>query len=512
MKPLRDDQQEALEKLRTAYAEGKRRIVMQAATGWGKTVLAGALVRRARELGNRVIFTAPALSLIDQTVDSLRSQGIEDIGVLQADHRLTDPGKPVQVASVSTLARRDIPPADVVIIDECHRWYKFYETWLTDPAWADVPFIGLSATPWTKGLGKWFEELIVAGTTAQCIAAGTLSPFKVFAPSHPDLTGVKVVAGDYHEGQLSQAMSGPSLVADIVTTWLMRGESRPTLCFCVNCKHAELIQAKFAEAGVPCGYQDASTPMSEREEIKRKFHSGEYPVVCNVGTLTTGVDWDVRCIVLARPTKSEMLFVQIIGRGLRTAPGKDHCLILDHSDNHTRLGFVTDIHHETLDNGVPKPTGIAPPRPEPVECPSCGHLNNPGTLICTECGYQLKLPVTQEDGELEELKAPPPRVPLKDQKITEVYGGLLWIANERGFKPGWVAYKFKEIYGYFPQHGWKVESQPPSKELLAFVRQQYKAWARTQRAAAKIESVDDLHMDDSDDPFAKYSGGRYRSW
>src|SRR5436190_18971175 len=131
----------------------------------------------------------------------LRSQSITaaDIGVLQANHRLTDPSRPVQVASVSTLARRVIPPADVVIIDEVHRWYEFYETWLTDPDWGDVPFIGLSATPWTKGLGKWFEELIVAGTTAQCIEAGTLSPFKVYAPSHPDLTGVKIVAGDYHE-------------------------------------------------------------------------------------------------------------------------------------------------------------------------------------------------------------------------------------------------------------------------------------------------------------------------
>src|SRR5258708_9633418 len=93
----------------------------------------------------------------------------------------------------------------------------------------------------------------------------------------------------------------------------------------------------------------------EGSAIAKGFHAGEVDVVCNVGCLTTGIDWDVRCIILARPTKSEMLFVQMIGRGLRTADGKVDCLVLDHSDTHTRLGFVTDIHHDDLDDGKPRP-------------------------------------------------------------------------------------------------------------------------------------------------------------
>src|SRR5208282_5722440 len=95
-----------------------------------------------------------------------------------------------------------------------------------------------------------------------------------------------------------------------------------TLCFAVDCAHAQAIQRRFEEAGIAAGYQDARTPMDERREIKRRFHSGDFPVVVSVGTLTIGVDWDVRCISMCRPTRSEMLFVQIVGRGLRTADGK----------------------------------------------------------------------------------------------------------------------------------------------------------------------------------------------
>ena len=219
------------------------------------------------------------------------------------------------------------------------------------PEWQRVPFVGLSATPWTKGLGKHYDDLIVAATTAELIDKGFLSPFRVYAPAHPDLSAVKIVAGDYHEGQLSEAMSQPVLVADTVSTWLRLGEDRPTLCFAVDRAHARRLADEFEAAGVPTGYVDANTPADERERIGQRLREGQIKVVCNVYCLTTGVDWDVRCIILARPTRSEILYTQIIGRGLRTAEGKSDCLILDHSDTTLRLGFVTDIHHETLDDG-----------------------------------------------------------------------------------------------------------------------------------------------------------------
>lgn len=124
-------------------------------------------------------------------------------------------------------------------------------------------------------------------------------------------------------------MNKAPLVADIVKTWLEHGEQRPTLCFCVDRAHAKYVQEQFLQAGVACGYIDAFTKIPDREIIKARLERGALKVVCNVGCLTTGVDWDVRCIILARPTRSEMLFVQIIGRGLRLAEGKTDCIARD---------------------------------------------------------------------------------------------------------------------------------------------------------------------------------------
>ena len=189
--------------------------------------------------------------------------------------------------------RREIPPAELVFIDEAHKIFNFYGKWFTDPAWKDVPFIGLSATPWAKGLGRLYQELIIAATTQDLIDLGYLSKFRVFAPAHPDLKGVRTIAGDYHEGDLGTVIDKVPLVADIVSTWLKHGVGRPTLCFAVNRVHAQHIRDKFEEAGVRAGYVDCFSTSSERIEVRSKFASGEFQVVCNVGVLTMGVDWDV---------------------------------------------------------------------------------------------------------------------------------------------------------------------------------------------------------------------------
>jgi hypothetical protein len=192
-KALRPHQERALTLLRQSLGSRKRRPMLQAPTGFGKTLLAAAVVDGARRKGKRVIFVVPALSLIDQTVQAFGEEGIVEVGV--GFHELSDFNQPVQVASVQTLMRRKIPAADVVVIDEAHRWFDFYGKWMSDPEWAKVPFIGLSATPWTKGLGKHYDDLLIAATTRDLIDAGYLSQFRVFAPSHPDLGAVRTVRG-----------------------------------------------------------------------------------------------------------------------------------------------------------------------------------------------------------------------------------------------------------------------------------------------------------------------------
>ena len=258
MRELYEDQSRVVDRLREEFGSGQMRACVQAPTGFGKTVFAGALVNYARAKGKKVLFTVPAISLIDQTVRMFYDQGITEIGVIQASHRMTDWSKPVQVASVQTLVKREtLPEADLVISDEVHRWFTPYGTWFSQDGFK-CPVVGLSATPWTKGLGDVFKGPwhlpmeqrrqchIVAATTQSLIDNGRLSDFKVFAPTHPDLSGVKTVAGDYHEGQLSKAMQQQELVADAVDTWLRLAKGRPTLCFAVDRAHAKTLAAEVS--------------------------------------------------------------------------------------------------------------------------------------------------------------------------------------------------------------------------------------------------------------------------
>jgi superfamily II DNA or RNA helicase len=475
MRTLRPHQQRAVGLLREALRSGSKRPILQAPTGAGKTVLAASIIESARAKGKRVIFTVPAISLVDQTVREFYAEGIRDLGVIQADHPMTDPSKPVQIASIQTLQRRWIPEADLVLIDEAHRIFEFVGDWMTRDEWIEVPFIGLSATPWTKGLGRLYDRLIIAATTSELIEAGFLSNFRVFAPSHPDLTGVKTVAGDYHEGQLSEAMQKCTLTADVVTTWLELGENRPTLCFAVDRLHAKTLQAEFTAQGVRCGYIDANTPPEEREQIRKAFQSGELKVVCNVGVLTTGVDWDVRCVILARPTKSEILYTQIIGRGLRTAEGKDDCLVLDHSDTTLRLGFVTDIHHDRLNDGTmaegSKPAGEREPA-KPKECPSCHYVRAPKVRECPSCGHvaERSTEVETVDGELVDLTSA--RKANRDTDWAAKVGFIRQLrayAVSTGKSDGWVAHKYKARFSCWPNDP-RVKYAPPAAGVSAEVR------------------------------------------
>ncbi len=480
---------EAMSKIRQSLGKGRKRPMVQLPTGAGKTFIAAMIVESALKKDKRVIFVVPSLSLIDQTVTAFWNEGITEVGVIQSNHRLTDYSKSVQVASIQTLMRRFPPEADVVILDEAHRDFKFTREWMVNPEWEKVIFIGLSATPWTKGLGKHYDDLIVCETTQSLIDKGILSDFRVFAPDHPDLSKVKTVRGDYHEGQLAEVMGNGKLVAGIVSTWLEKGGNRPTLCFAVDRAHARKIQRQFQNAGVGCGYIDAFTEEAEREEVRKKFESGEYRVVSNVGCLTTGVDWDVRCIILARPTKSEMLYVQMIGRGLRTAPGKDHCTILDHADNTLRMGFVTDIKKESLDDGKKKESkseSKEKPVPLPKECIKCAYLKPATIQICPNCGFkpEVQSKIEEIDGELIEVRGMKNdlKKELSMQEKQRWYSGFIYIAQERNYNQKWAVAQYRDKFGVWPN---QLHDQPiaPPLEVSNYVKAKLIRWAKRRKSA-----------------------------
>lgn len=484
LRPLRPHQERAIEALRVSLATGHRRPMLQAPTGFGKTLTAAHIIQRALDKGNRVIFTVPALSLVDQTVAAFAAEGIRSVGVMQGYHPATDAEQPVQVCSVQTLARRQKPDAAIVVIDEAHLAFKSIYEWMADPEWAGVPFIGLSATPWTCGLGKHFDDLIIAATTADLIRDGYLSPFVVFAPSEPDLAGVRTVAGDYHEGQLADACDTPTLVGDVVDTWLKRGEDRPTLVYGGNRVHAEHLQQRFVEVGVAAEYMDAFTERADRERALGRFRSGQTRIICNVGVLTVGMDLDVRCIVDARLTELETCCVQTIGRGLRTAEGKDKLIVLDHSGNALRLGLVTDIHHERLDPGERRKSACETKeraKPLPRLCQDCSAVLPQSAKVCPECGkiQEVRTDVEHRDGELVELGARPTKRNAASifAEQEEFYGELKWIASVRGYAPGWASHKFRERFGVWP-NDWQVRLAQPREPGL-----KTKNWLRSRAIA-----------------------------
>lgn len=486
---LRDYQIDMIKKLRESFRAGHTRPVVQAPTGSGKTIAAAAIVQMARDKGKRVMFCVPAISLIDQTVDKFFRNGIYDVGVIQANHHMTDFRQPVQVCSVQTLARRTIPMSDIVIVDEAHICFKLFDEWFNRPEWLKVPFVGLTATPWAKGMGKLWDDLVIGTTTEELIQRGHLSDFKVFAPAHPDLSGVKTVRGDYDVNQLGDTMNQSQLVADIVSTWLEKGENRPTLCFAVDRLHAKHIQQQFEAAGVRTGYVDAFTSLEDRKFVEKQFTDGDMQIVCNVGVLTTGIDWDVRCIILARPTRSEILYTQIIGRGLRPAPGKDLCLVLDHSDTTSRLGFITDIHHDALDDGT-KPLANAVPREKlPKECPKCAFLRPPKVTKCPSCGFvpEPKSQIFTAEGELSELTRD------KQVKKTEYnvhdkqrfYSELLLYAHQRGYKEGYAYWAYRDKFGVGPHNSFvKVLAREVTPATAAWIRHRNIAKAKAREKAA----------------------------
>jgi superfamily II DNA or RNA helicase len=257
LRPLRERQTRAIEAIRQAVIDGHKRIVVQAPTGFGKTLLSAHLVSSSMAKGKRPMFVCPAINLVNQTLRAFEYEGISEIGVIQAQHERTNWCAQLQIASIQTLIRRTLPEVDFVIQDEVHQQYDSFLKILDGEAWANKIVIGLSATPWARGMGKHWTKIIVAANTRELIEEGWLAPFKVYAPpKDADFSGIKVVKGEFDEKQASDVMSDASIVADVVHTWLDKAKDLPTFMFCVDRAHAKSMRERFFDAGISCGYID----------------------------------------------------------------------------------------------------------------------------------------------------------------------------------------------------------------------------------------------------------------
>jgi superfamily II DNA or RNA helicase len=497
---LRPYQSDVIDEIEKAIASGQRRILLVAPTGSGKTVIAAEIIGHFTQRYRPVLVLAHRLEIVTQTAKKLHGCGIRH-GIIKAVFS-PRPMERVQVASVQTLWVRamrseamTLPPADLLIVDECHHaaahtWRKIIE------AYPAAVLIGLTATPCRgdgRGLGGIFTTMIECPQVAPLIEQGYLVKTRVYAPVDPDLRGIKTQAGDYVEAQLAERMDRAKLVGDIVTHWHKYGERRRTVAFACSVGHSIHIRDEFIKAGVRAEHLDGETPRDERDAILAQLESGETEVVANCMVLTEGFDCpDIGCIVLARPTKKMGLYRQMSGRGLRPADGKSDCVILDHSGAVFRHGLPEDHVEWTLDadrraEAPAHQARLERRAPVLLECSQCSALRL-GGQPCPSCGFLPQRPprsVFIADGELGLVQGGRANGQTYDAEACARWHGMLThIAVERGYQRGWIAHKYREKFGTFPAWGNTPEPIPPTPEVRSWVRSRQIAYAKSQQGAA----------------------------
>jgi superfamily II DNA or RNA helicase len=448
--------------MRAAYEASRthRRVCIYGPTGSGKTEQGMYLVQQLLKRGQRVTWCVNRIDLIQQTSDRFLEHGLSH-GVLQAKHERTDPYEPTQIASIQTINRRKFNPGlDVIIIDEAHGAIApMYRKFLTDNP---VQVYGLTATPFSRGLGKVFDTLVHTETVTSLTDGGWLVPARYFAPDRPDLSKVHTLAGDWNELELESAVNRVPLVANLCDEWMKRANGGRTIVFATSIAHSKHICEQFNFRRIPTEHIDCNTKPQDRIDILDRLRSGQTKVVTNCAVLAEGFNLPaLDCIVLARPTQSLTRYVQMAGRALRPAPGKSHALILDHSDTVERLGFLTDPMPLKLDMGEPKKK--TDPKLRMYLCPKCKAVTRYKPTVCV-CGYTVTPPpfsLEQQEGTLHELK----REVRSHAGRQLYYSGLISICLAKQYKPGWAGWAYKQKFGRFPEKDLHWFATAPTSEV-----------------------------------------------
>jgi DNA repair protein RadD len=498
---LRPYQRDVIAECDRVIAGGKRRVIIVAPTGSGKTIKAAAVIKTAVNNGQRVLVLAHTREIIKQTSGKLFAHDIPH-GIIQAGF-MTRPDEAVQVASIQTLwvramrmQRMDMPPADLLVIDEAHHCpANTYRKIIA--AYPEAVLLGLTATPCRgdgRGLGGIFDAIVECPQVAELIEQKYLVKTLVFAPAEPDLKGVETRVGDYVESQLAECMDRAGLIGDIVTHWHKYGKRRKTVCFAVNVAHSVHIRDEFIKSGVRAEHVDGTMPKPERDAALARLESGATELITNCMVLTEGWDMpEVSCCILARPTKKMGLYRQMVGRVLRPAPGKVNAIVLDHSGAVFRHGFVEDKVDWTLDPEKRSESPIHHARlrsgycSRMLECTQCGAIRIAGEA-CRSCGFLPQRPpraVIFAEGDLALVDRKSRTAPTSTDPAERVrwHAMLTHIANARGYKPAWIAYKFREKFGIWPAVR-SVAPLEPSLEVLSWVRSRIIAYAKAKERAA----------------------------
>lgn len=416
---LRPYQTDSLEALRQGIREGHKHQILAAPTGSGKTVMGMSLVDEAAKRYSQTAFICDRISLVDQTSSMFDLYGISH-GVIQAGHWRWRPNERIQVCSAQTLARRGISQAwKLLIVDEAHTLYKTTVDFIKKHP--EIITIGLTATPFTKGLGDIYTNIVNVTTTDRLIEEGWLAPLRSYYAKQIDMTGAKLkFDGEWQDKEMEER--GIKIVGHVVTAWMDKtrehfGGPVKTLVFSATVDHGTELCREFQESGF--NFQQISykggNDKSRRaliEEFRKPDSEIMGLVSCEV--LAKGFDVpDVRCGVSCRPyRKSLSSHIQQIGRVMRPHPTKEYALWLDHSGNFMRFfGETSSFFSSGLEHLNDKLLDSRA-RKEPTEyekkkhlCGGCGLILPPSARTCPSCGWErpLRNNVQQKAGEMTEI-------------------------------------------------------------------------------------------------------------
>lgn len=444
---LRDYQLDAVERAREAIRRGHRNILIVAPTGSGKTVIGTHLIAECVAKGRSAAFAVDRLSLIQQTSDTFDRYGI-DHGIQQADHWRWRPSLPVQLVSQQTVARRGWPASNLDLIDEAH---TVTETVKKRIAPRDRVTIGLTATPFTKGLGRLYDAVVNVTTTNRLIEQGFLAPYRIYSCVEPDMHGVSVVAGEFDETETSKRAL--QVVGDVVAEYLEKGEGRKFICSAVDTTHVMELQRQFLLAGINAATYTYLDRDEDRAETLLEFRKSDSAIrgLITVTAASKGFDQpDIGVVIMARPLRSSLAeHIQFFGRGLRVSPEVPDCIVLDHSGNCAR--FWKQM-HEFFENGVTElDDGTKKPKekkekeePEAMKCPMCKHMHPPRPS-CPACGheYPKKKAIEHVPGTLKELVATGNETMIRRELWPQVVGFVLEGRNQ---DPEYVQRRSQAIY------------------------------------------------------------------
>ena len=477
---LRDYQESSLNGLRQGFAEGKSSQLLYLPTGGGKTEISIAMLEAAANRGHRSAMVLDRRVLCDQTSARLDKYDI-DHGVLMAGHWRRHTYKSIQICSAQTLEKMgSFPDLKLLIIDEAHNTRRSICEFVKNNK--QIKVVGLSASPFTKGLGNIYENVVSRSTTKDLVEMGSLAPLRVFIAKEIDMTGVKKVGGEWSAAEAGER--GIQITGDIVSEWAKKtfeifGGPRKTIVFCAGVAHGRDLSSNFKEAGynfVSVSYKDDE---NTKQEILKEFAKPDSSIDGLIATdiLTKGFDQaDVMIGVSARPfTKSFSSHVQQLGRIMRPSPNKESGIWLDHSGNFLRFQDQWDDLYNngvnTLDDGAEKakkePTKE---EKEAAKCPVCGELWGPDGDVCQHCGHKRprRNQVVTVPGELMEIK-----IGKKDYKGNDIdlWNELCTLIKSKKNKPGRAYYLFKELTKREPPKRFEdAEVVPVSVDVAKMVK------------------------------------------